>query len=90
VVIAAASTETAIAIIAAAVTSHPPLAKAPGCPVTGFHSRMVPSLYAPASSLPSGLNATLTAPFRPAVPARVNEPAVFPVAGSHNRMVPSL
>ena len=59
-----------------------------GWPVTGSHSRTVPSPSALASSLPSGLNATPSTPTGPVV-AGWRVPTAWPVAGSHNRTVPS-
>ena len=57
-------------------------------PVARFHSQTVPSLYAPASSLPSGLNATefaVTGEETGGVRARA-----WPVARFHSQTVPSL
>src|SRR5262249_62176879 len=54
----------------------------------GFHSRPVPSPQPPASSLPSGLNATPYTPVLGPVPVwRVATRR--PVAGFHSRTVPS-
>src|SRR5262249_18477975 len=57
-----------------------------GWPAAGFHSRTVPSPSSLASSLPSGLNATLGTPLR--APVRMGVPTRWPVAGFHSRTVP--
>src|SRR5215475_11557981 len=58
-----------------------------GRPVAGFHSRMVPSPPALASSLPSRLNATPYGPIT--APVWRVLPAGRPVDGFHSRTVPS-
>jgi hypothetical protein len=59
-----------------------------GRPVTGTHSRMVPSPRALASSVPLGLNATPCTPFSGLV-AWMGARTRRPVAGFHSGMVPS-
>ena len=59
-----------------------------GWPVTGSHSRTVPSAPALASSLPTGLNATANTPY-PVLAMWRGVPAGRPAAGFHSRTVPS-
>ena len=60
-----------------------------GWPVTGTHSRTVPSPAPLASSLPSGLNATAAVPSLGPEPIWTGAPTGRPVAGFHSRIVPS-